>query len=89
MIKSATLSQNTKYQVHDFHAEKPFFTVPKIVSEFMDGKVRMYLCEGGRKFVASIYDYYFKVVKTVIKKNGFKGVNSNKKHAFIKDEFSY
>lgn len=56
-----------KHPPVEFKATKPFVTIPKIKREYMDGDVRMYLCEGSRLFIADIYDRNFTFKKGKIK----------------------
>ena len=61
----------------DYRANKSsIYTVaPKIISEYLEDDLRMYECEGDRRFVADTYDRFFKVDKSEVMPKRYKGEN--------------
>jgi hypothetical protein len=65
-----------------FQAEVKVNTAPKIIEhEFING-VKHYICEGGRIFIAAIYDRLWNVERQKIHPENYKGENPKHKHLF-------
>lgn len=78
MHKSTTYTSGRTYS-HNYHASRPFFTAPRILSIYKENGIRMYECTGKRHFIAAVYDKMFTPTKTAMRPAGFKGENVNVK----------
>lgn len=59
--------------VTDYRPDVKAITRP-VVTQFFDGKVRMYRGENGKKFIADAFDRFFNPVESKkIKPQGYKG----------------
>jgi hypothetical protein len=67
------IQANGKKGELQFHADTPLIVAPKILSSKIENNVTYYIGENGKKYIADLYDKYFKTVKTKMKGKFHKG----------------